>query len=595
MIGQRRLDLLVDLLASPAVDLIGQSEHSPIVLDADEPTGLEQRLRLGSEAHDDVIAPDLDQLVAGRERDRCQWGSRRRGCWFVPDRWRYGRGGGRHRCCLGPGRSRLPAHCTQRLRTRCRGAGRGLLDAGASGGGGPGTGFMTTRGSGGVGLGGCRSVAGRGRPGVRRGWRGRGSGERDRCGTDGGLEPLDPGQDGLRRVVCLRVGQPYEGDVQIDPGIGRIAHGDLGPPQHLQGPHQRRQPHPLGLGGKRLPLGPGDRHQPRCHQGQEPLAEVVDQVAGQLLGAEPGGRQVGHRHQGAGDVPFGEGLDDLVELGQVVVDGIGRRHLVEHRERVPSRSTATPDGQVQRLVGNVEVRVLAHLGQQLTERLGAEEAELEVLGAAADGGQHLLGVGGGQHEDDVGGRLLERLEQGVGGGRREHVDLVDDVDLLAARRSQCRTRHQVAHGVHPVVRRGVELVHVERGAFGDLDTGGTHAARLAVLQVGAVERLGQNPGRRGLAGPPRPTEQVGVCHAAVPDRVAEGEHDVVLATDLAEGRRSESPIERLIGNVVGSVGHVGGAYRPPGPASPGGSGRPSGEDRAPRCSVRRPDWLRHTA
>ena len=42
----------------------------------------------------------------------------------------------------------------------------------------------------------------------------------------------------------------------------------------------------------------------------------------------------------------------------------------------------------------------------------------------------LVFFGGRQDEDGVCGRLLERLEEGVEGGRREHVDLVDDEDQV---------------------------------------------------------------------------------------------------------------------------------------------------------------------
>ncbi len=39
-------------------------------------------------------------------------------------------------------------------------------------------------------------------------------------------------------------------------------------------------------------------------------------------------------------------------------------------------------------------------------------------------------------------------------------------------------------------------------------------------------------------------------HPVVPYRVAQGEDDVVLAPHLAEGGRSESPVERLVRGVV---------------------------------------------
>ena len=345
---------------------------------------------------------------------------------------------------------------------------------------------------------------------------------------------------------------------RVDPGVGGIPHRDLGPAQHLHGPDQRGQPHPFGLRRRARPAPvPGHGHQVGGDQGQEALPQIVDQVAGQLLRAEPGRGQVGHGHQGPADIPFGQGLDHLVELGQIVVDRVGGDHLVEDGERVAGRAPTAPHGQVQRLVGDIEVGIPPHLLEQLPERLGAEQPELEMLGPAADGGQHLLRVGGGQHEDDVGGRLLQRLQQGVRGRRREHVDLVDDVDLLAARGPEGGPGHQVAHGFHPVVGGGVELVDVERGALGDLDAGGADPAGLAVPQVGAVERLGQNPGGRRLAGAPRPAEEVGVGHPPVPDGVAEGQDDVVLTPDLAEGGRPEAPVERLVVGLVGCVGHVG--------------------------------------
>ena len=229
--------------------------------------------------------------------------------------------------------------------------------------------------------------------------------------------------------------------------------------------------------------------------------------------------------------------------------------------RIDRASRAEPrpaaDGEVEGVVAHVEVGVVADLGEQLGEGVGPEQAELEVLGPAADGGQDLLGVGGGQHEDHVGRRLLERLQQRVGRRRREHVDLVDDVDLLAARRAEGGPGHQVAHGVDAVVGGGVELVDVERRAPGDLHARRADTARLAVVEVGAVEGLGQDAGRRGLAGAPGAAEQVGVGHPAVPHGVAQGQDHVVLAAHLGERRRTEAPVEGLVGNFLGHVGHVG--------------------------------------
>ena len=115
------------------------------------------------------------------------------------------------------------------------------------------------------------------------------------------------------------------------------------------------------------------------------------------------------------------------------------------------------------------------------------------------------------------------------------------------------------------------------------------------LQVGAVEGLGQDPGGGGLAGAPGPAEQVGVGHPLVPDRVAQGQDDVVLAPDLGEGGRAESPVERLVRGVVRS--------RRPRRGSLSATGEPAGlPGRRPgvRCDGQvgcgtRPDPLRAAA
>ena len=183
------------------------------------------------------------------------------------------------------------------------------------------------------------------------------------------LEPLDAGQQGGRRVVGLGVDQADQRHLEVDPGVGRVAHADLGPAEVLHGPHQGGQPDPAGLGGQRVPLGPGHGHQLGGDQGQEALAEVVDQVDGELLGAEPGGGQVGDGHQGPLHVALGQGLDHLVELGQVVVDGVRGRHLVEDRQGVAGRATAPPDGEVERVVPDVEMGVVADLGEESSDRV----------------------------------------------------------------------------------------------------------------------------------------------------------------------------------------------------------------------------------
>ena len=62
----------------------------------------------------------------------------------------------------------------------------------------------------------------------------------------------------------------------------------------------------------------------------------------------------------------------------------------------------------------------------------------------------------------------------------------------------------------------------------------------------AVQRLRKDPRGRGLSGAPGAGEEVGVCDAVVPNRVAEGVHHVVLTSDLGKALRPITPVQRLI-------------------------------------------------
>jgi hypothetical protein len=166
--------------------------------------------------------------------------------------------------------------------------------------------------------------------------------------------------------------------------------------------------------------------------------------------------------------------------------------------------------------------------------------QIELQAAAQHRRQHLLGVGRGQHELQVLGRLLQRLQQRVEGVLGELVRLVDHEDLVSAHaRLVGRALDQVADLVDAAVGRGVELDVVDEAIGIDLGAGGAHAAGPggdAALPVrpGAVQALGQDPRDRGLADAARAGEQVGVVQAALLERVGQRAHDVILPHHLLE-------------------------------------------------------------
>ena len=128
-------------------------------------------------------------------------------------------------------------------------------------------------------------------------------------------------------------------------------------------------------------------------------------------------------------------------------------------------------------------------------------AQPHVARPRADRDDDVLEARGAEHPDGARGRLLERLEQGVGRGvgvGGEAVGVLDDDDAPAA---------------HGRAQRG--LLH-ERAGLGDLDRqalggddldvgvaaveGGAALAALPAAAVGALQRRGERAGRRRAAG-----------------------------------------------------------------------------------------------
>ena len=315
--------------------------------------------------------------------------------------------------------------------------------------------------------------------------------------------------------------------------------------QHLEGSGDDRCPHALCSFRRGCLLGFGQVREVDPHRGQEGVAQLVQHplADGPRITALRSG--VGQRGQRTAGVLLAEGVQQGLDRVVVPGDAAGGDDPVEGREGVPGGAAALPQGLGDAVLLHLEAGVLddpADVGLQLG---GRQQAELQVLRAAADRGQDLLGVGRGQDEDHVVRRLLQRLQEGGRRPLRQHVDLVQDVEAGTARAGQRRTGDEITHVVDAGVRGGVQLGDVERASRLDRLARGTDPARLTVDRGLAVEDLGQDPRRRRLARPPRPTEQVGVPEAVLRGGVPQRRHHVVLPHDLVEPLRPIPPIKRL--------------------------------------------------
>ena len=97
-----------------------------------------------------------------------------------------------------------------------------------------------------------------------------------------------------------------------------------------------------------------------------------------------------------------------------------------------------------------------------------------------------MNLGGGQDENGVGGRLLERFQQGIKGRSGKHMHFVDDIDLvLPLVGSEVDLVAQIAHIFDGSVGGGIDLDQVKKAALVDRHTMGACVAR--------TRRPGQGP------------------------------------------------------------------------------------------------------
>ncbi len=222
-------------------------------------------------------------------------------------------------------------------------------------------------------------------------------------------------------------------------------------------------------------------------------------------------------------------------------------HLVQKSLRVPEAALRGPGHQAQPLGVDPPALLLGQLRQVRLDQPGGNPPEIVALAPGQDGHRHLVGMGGGQDEDCVGRRLLQSLEEGVEGRVGEHVDFVDDIDLVRPLGGHVLDLlPQVPDFVDAPVGGAVDFQHVQGGAVGDLPAdlaGVVGVGRGALL---AVEGLGQDAGHRGLADAPGAAEQKSVGHPAGAQGVLQRPGDGLLAHHLLKVLGTPFPGQNLI-------------------------------------------------
>ena len=170
--------------------------------------------------------------------------------------------------------------------------------------------------------------------------------------------------------------------------------------------------------------------------------------------------------------------------------------------------------------------------------LGADTGKVIPLAAGQDRSRNFLDLGGGQNKDDMGRRLFQRFQQSVERRCRQHVHLIDDINLIFT--GTWRVRRlvaQVADVIHAVVGCRIHLHHIEDAAVVDAPADLALTAGVTALRMQAVDRLGKNFGTGGLARAAHAGKQVSVTHAVCSDLVFQRGNDGTLTNHVLKTLR----------------------------------------------------------
>ena len=235
--------------------------------------------------------------------------------------------------------------------------------------------------------------------------------------------------------------------------------------------------------------------------------------------------------------------------------------LIEDRLGVAHRTLGGTRDHAKRGILGLDLLQLSDARQIVLDGDGVDSAQVEALAARQDGDRHLANLGGGEDELHMLRRLLERLQQAVEGLVREHVDFVDDVDLVARRnRAVAHLLDDLADVVDAGMGGGVHLDHVDMAAFHD---GFAMLARHGEIDLRPVDRVGLVVERAGknarggrLADPAHAGQHPGLGDTAGGERVGQRAHHRLLPDQVGEIARAVFARENAIGRLLGGgVGH----------------------------------------
>ena len=152
--------------------------------------------------------------------------------------------------------------------------------------------------------------------------------------------------------------------------------------------------------------------------------------------------------------------------------------------------------------------------------------------ARSDRLRNLVDLSGSEDELHMFGWLFESFEESVECSRREHMYLIDDIDLVCTNIGlESSLLDQVPHILYSVVRRTIDLDTIEHIPIIERDTVSTGMAWISILQIETIDSLREDTSRRRLTRSTRTRQDIGMTDTTLDQRGAEYCRDGILSDD----------------------------------------------------------------
>ena len=158
-----------------------------------------------------------------------------------------------------------------------------------------------------------------------------------------------------------------------------------------------------------------------------------------------------------------------------------------------------------------------------------------------------MDFGSGKNEFHMSRRLFHSFQQHVPRRLAQHVDFVDDIDLIpAADRTGQSIVRKFPHIRRGVVAGGVNFKNSQTALCGDGTAAFTLTAGIAIDRTFTIQRLGKDTRQGGLSDTAGTYEQIRVCCSAGTYRIPQRSHHMLLPDHIPEGLRPPFTRDDLI-------------------------------------------------